>query len=105
MFGKFFSIELQIANCSPDNRKNDLVEQDGTTDPIVASQEGKGGEEGLTGAARVWWIHQAICGLRHELASDDLGKYRRDASHAERVEKENLAGYIEHQSTLRNGHK
>lgn len=53
MFGKFFSIELQIANCSPDNRKNDLVEQDGTTDPIVVSQEGKGGEEGLTGAARV----------------------------------------------------
>jgi hypothetical protein len=54
----FFSVALQIANCWPDNRKNDLVEQDVTTDPIVASQsrewiEGKGGEEGLAGEARV----------------------------------------------------
>ena len=38
--------------------KNDLVEPDVTTDPIVASQSrewigGKGGEEGLAGEVRV----------------------------------------------------
>lgn len=55
---KFFSIAMQLADCWSDSRKNDLVKQDATADPIVANRsgewsEGKGGGEALTRAARV----------------------------------------------------
>lgn len=48
---------MQIADCWLSCRKNDLAEQDPTTDPILAARggngEGQGAEEALTGAARV----------------------------------------------------
>lgn len=48
---------MQFADCWLDRRKNDLVEQDPTTEPIVAAKAGngeiKGAQEELTGAARV----------------------------------------------------